>query len=204
VRLDYVEGPPRRYVLGGDGDGPAATIPSVTDIIGRFFPHYAGGNNSTFGRELGSDIHRAIELDEAGVLDVDSLDDFVLPRWDAYTAWREANSEWYTYGVEEMVCHPTLRYAGRIDLVLRDHDHIMVVDLKSGGPEKHHRLQTAAYRNALLEWADLMTARTVRRGCLYLPRNGEAKLVEHHDHELDFRAFAQLRDVYQWTERTNQ
>lgn len=175
-------------------------VPSVTTILSRFFPV---GWAPEFARDLGKDVHRAIELYEADDLAEDSVDEYVAPFVAAYRAFRLSMPEWRTFGVEEMVAHPALRYAGRIDLVFRAADSLAVVDVKSGEPFPSHRLQTAAYRAALREWAPtIMAADIVRRYALYLRKDATFRLVAHHDHEADFRAFAQLRDVYQWLERS--
>lgn len=183
------------YYLDGE------PVPSVTTILSRFFPSAWAPE---FARDLGKDIHTAIELFEHDDLDEESVDQYVAPFVAAYRRFRDDWPEWRTFGIEEMVAHPTLRYAGRIDLVFRVGNTLHVVDVKSGEPLPTHRLQTAAYRAALREWAPtIMAADTVRRYALYLRKDELYRLVAHHDHEADFRAFAQLRDVYQWLERSS-
>lgn len=174
-------------------------IPSVTTILGRFFPVWA----ADAARDRGTDIHNAIELIEAGNLDEASIADDIAPYLAAYSVFRSEHMDWQIADTEIIVAHPGLQFAGAIDAVFRTPKGLAVVDYKSGLPMLSHSLQTAAYRLALKEWAGFVSpGERIDRFCVYLKDDGTYDIREHYHHEADSRAFSQLRDVYAWTERT--
>lgn len=100
---------------------------------------------------LGQAVHRLIELDIAGTLDEDALDDRLLGYLEK---WREflAQSDFEPILSEERVCSVRYRYAGTLDLFGVLHGRLALIDAKrtssvprTAGP------QTAGYEVALRE-----------------------------------------------------
>lgn len=146
--------------------------------------HAAGLIDSTWVREeglkRGSFIHSAVELHLQGKLDEADLD----PRLKGYVdAFKKAQAELLfevvngSDGVpciERRVFHPTLGYAGTVDMVVRRGDAPpIVVDLKSGEPDDWHGWQLALYA---LTFTD-----RVQRANLYVRADGTYRWIERKD-----------------------
>jgi len=87
--------------------------------------------------------------------------------------------------IEEPTVHPGYRFGGRIDRTCLMHGLKTILEIKSGGIEKSHRIQTAL--QAILETAnDPLPARDWQRLCLYVQPNGRAKLEPPHEDPRDF------------------
>ncbi|HWG67488.1 MAG TPA: hypothetical protein VN662_08760 [Rhodanobacteraceae bacterium] len=132
-------------------------LPSVTEVLGPITAHeYRAVDRETMERAalLGKCVHKLIELDIAGTLDVETLDDSLRP----YLAqWRQflAQSGFLAIHSECRVHSARYGYAGTLDLAGTLNGARAVVDAKrtaavprSAGP------QTAAYRAALAELYD--------------------------------------------------
>lgn len=137
-----------RYTLAGQ------RLPSVTEILHPVTAHeYRGVDREVMDRAalLGKAVHKLIELDIAGTLDEDALDDSLRP----YLAqWRQfcAQSGFSAIHSERRIHSARYGYAGTLDLAGKLNGTNAVIDAKrtaavprSAGP------QTAAYRQALAE-----------------------------------------------------
>lgn len=107
--------------------------------------------------DFGTAVHLACELDDLGELDIERLDESLVPY---LKAWRKFSAE-HNVGwekIEHQVYHGTMRFAGTLDRFGLVNGRRTVVDIKSSvqlypsvGP------QLAAYANALTEpFADRM------------------------------------------------
>jgi hypothetical protein len=94
--------------------------------------------------------------------------------------------------IEEPMAHPTYHFAGRPDRIALIYMLLSILELKSGGKEKSHQIQTAL--QAILAAARYgIPAEAIPRYCLYLQDNGRYKL-ERHDKQKDFvRAYEIIR-----------
>jgi len=80
--------------------------------------------------------------------------------------------------VEEPIVHPTLGFGGRPDRRLVVHGVRTILEIKSGGPEKSHQVQTAL--QAILSEAETgIPGEMLQRLALYLQPSGRYKLIEH-------------------------
>lgn len=80
--------------------------------------------------------------------------------------------------VEEPLVHPRWRFGGRPDRVIVLDRMLGVLEIKSGGIERSHQIQTAL--QAILVATDLrLPAHHVKRWCLYVGEKGKFKLEEH-------------------------
>lgn len=137
-----------RYTLDG------AAVPGVTSALKLVSSaDYFGVPPEVLERKarLGTAVHRVIELDCQDDLDVDSLDDVLVPY---YRAWRSflVTSGFQVQLSESKLASRRYRFAGQLDLFGRLNAIPSVIDAKcvtvvmpSTGP------QTAAYVQALRE-----------------------------------------------------
>jgi CRISPR/Cas system-associated exonuclease Cas4 (RecB family) len=119
-------------------------IPSVTKIIDAMSEKQRFGY-SDYHATRGKFLHMATVLDDEGKLDEETVDPVVMPY---LTAWRKFKAETGAKMVEseKVVFCRNLRYAGTFDRIIEAHGRKQVlVDIKSGSPDKWHPLQVAAY-----------------------------------------------------------
>lgn len=83
--------------------------------------------------------------------------------------------------VEVPIGHPYHRYAGRPDRVWRLNGQLAVVDIKSGGEEKSHAIQTALQAILVSLKYDNLPPEMFARYALYLTPKGKAKPRPHED-----------------------
>lgn len=86
--------------------------------------------------------------------------------------------------VEVPRIHPDFRFGGRIDRILKVYRQLTISEIKSGGPEKAHQIQTAL--QAILASVEYgLPAEAWPRYAEYLQRDGKFKFVPH-DKRADF------------------
>lgn len=80
--------------------------------------------------------------------------------------------------------HPAFLFGGRLDRVLRAYQLLTVYEIKSGGPEPSHPIQTAL--QAILASAEYgLPPESWARLCCYLTTRGKFRIVTH-DNRRDF------------------
>lgn len=123
-------------------------VPSVTQILSPFknfdgIPEHVLENK----RQIGTAVHLACELDVLGQLDEDTVHPIVAGYLAGFRSWR-AQGGFRIVETESYVYHPTLRYAGQLDLIgerIEQHDH-WLIDIKTAATHTPiWRLQTAGY-----------------------------------------------------------
>lgn len=150
------------------------------------------------GRDRGKAIHAACELLFWDNLDWSTVDKRI-EGFVTSCAEYVAHSKFKPRRTEHQAFHPQLLYAGAWDA---DGDSLQIedflFDLKSGGKEKWHGVQTSAYK----ELAAVNGIKIKRRGSLYLQENGSmAKLYLHEDRN-DFKVFQSALRILQKEEQT--
>lgn len=178
-----------RYFLGNE------ELPSVSRII-RPLQDFSSVPSDVLAMKaaLGTAVHRATELDDAGDLDEDSVDDAVAPYLAAWRAFR-AESGADLVAVEERLYHPQLRYAGTLDRLatLRGRG-TWLLDIKSGtSVDPWVGVQLAGYR-LLVEAA----GRNVDNCAAVQLRDDGSYRIFEFGHPDDTRCFVGLLAVYQW------
>jgi len=160
-----------RYSYAGQ---PVGGVTEIVQALGIVEPRWF----SDYSRDRGTAVHAALEYLARGVLDWMSLD----PRIEGYVRagdqfMRDAGIEPGSPValVEHLVHHPTLRYAGRLDLYARAFGEMAVIDFKSGGLGCAD-IQTAAYEEALR--IELGAARPFRRMAVQLREDGTYKKTD--------------------------
>ncbi len=170
----------------------ARRIPSVTGMLAD-----CGIISNAFyteeGAERGTRIHDlAAQYDRGAITDVDGVDFNDDPNIRGWFLAHVSAMELLrpTWDQIEVACvsHDG-RWAGRPDRVGRLHGAHVICDIKTGGSEKWHGIQTAL-QDLLV--GELPTMLRHRYG-LYLARTGKWKLIPHDDK----RDYDRARDVLQ-------
>ncbi len=164
------------YTLDG------AKLPGVTRLISE-----AGLSDMNWVTEAallrGEYIHRTIELFLKDDLVESTLDETLKARLDAFrqfqreTGYQVQRDDAGKPRTEVRLFHPLYRYAGTVDQLGTLGGAPLLLELKSGAPDKWHRIQTALY-------CMLLDPRP-RRAVLYLPKSGGYRFVQHHE-RVDF------------------
>lgn len=173
--------------------------PSVTRVLAA-----QGFIDTTFLTETSGDrgtfVHEATIYIDRDTLDLNSVPAAWIGYLDSYRLWCERCRPQALLR-EARLHHPILDYCGTVDFFgwLEGDVWPWTIDLKSGAPEKWHKVQTAAYEEAIFAASD---ARTLlrRRGALYLHEDGrEATLVQHKSTR-DFGFFQAALACYRFKE----
>lgn len=142
------------------------------------------------GKERGSYLHLISEYYDQGDLDESTIDPRLMPYFEAYKTFRtqyDREFEW----IEAPQSDPTGVYAGTPDRILVSRPRALW-DLKTGAPQKWHKIQSAAYVNCLDD------PFSYSRFCLYLKNNGKFSVVEHPKAEYirDLAIFQSALNIY--------
>lgn len=198
-RLDFQQTEKRReYWLLPEGGQRRSRLPSVTTILRDTWPKPAllqwyareGANASTAleaASQRGKAVHRFIET----YATTGNLLDFADFPQDYWPYLRGAATFLWTYdikplAVELLVCHPELRFAGRLDLIaeLADAPGVpTLVDFKTnpkGAIYNEAHVQCAGYRMANERCDGLEIQRVVLVG---IGEDAGLNIVEGNDHE---------------------
>jgi len=179
-------------------------VPNVTSILAPLLDYSrVQADALERARQEGTAIHKMVELDCAGDLDTASLPEWMLPVYRAWQQFREA-SGFVPILNEYQGFHPTLKYAGTLDIVCEvpkftGWKGLVLLDVKRSlfaGPVIGAQL--AAY-DAILH-ADKAMPQPRRRGALRLSVGGKFQL-EPFDDPTDFSAFIALLTLKRWRER---
>lgn len=111
------------YMLDG------VRLPSVTGIIGKILPY--DFNASEWHMQRGTATHRACELLDNASLDWLTVDPEILPRVQAWEAFRRDTPQLKLVTCEERLAHDGLMFAGTVDRIFSDGKTLTVCDLKN-------------------------------------------------------------------------
>lgn len=126
----------------------------------------------------GTAVHRLTADYDLGVLDPDYTS--------GYKGWVDAYVEAIglvratIVSVEEPLMHPVYRYGGRIDRVVLIAGVKGIIEIKTGGKEKSHQIQTALQAILLSPFVNLPPWAIARRS-IYVKENGKYKCPPHED-----------------------
>lgn len=151
--------------------------------------------------DLGSKVHKAVELFEKKTLNRAKLDPLLN---DYLEQWIVAKNiiRFDPIAFETRVCSTKYHYAGTMDVhglllpsLPSDDVEEILIDVKSGASMPIHRLQTAGYRIAAIE-RGLVTEKC-KRACIYLsPDSWEIDF--HINNAYDSMAFISLSTYAYW------
>ena len=172
-----------------------AIVPSVTQILSaeRF---YDPSKYSAGSAQFGTDVHAACELWD--VYKEETGDERIKPYLKAWRGFCEQKAVKFTE-IEESHFHETHRYAGTIDRLGTIGENRVLIDIKSGGKEPWHPIQTAGY--AWMMEKPLL----LERMCVYL-RNDATYSIEFHTRakfQDDIGVFLAALCLQNWRLRNN-
>jgi hypothetical protein len=153
-------------------------MPHITGMLER-----AGLIDDTWYTEessaRGTAVHKLTADYDLGALDVATC----VSRYRGYllghvTAMQILQPE--ILSVEEPIVHPVHRFGGRPDRDVIIRRLRGVLEIKSGGEEKSHQIQTALQAELVALEAGI-PPEGLQRTCLYLKDKGKFKVVEHKD-----------------------
>lgn len=139
-------------------------------------------------RQLGTAVHAACHYHDEGRLRRDNLDEEVVPYLQAWMRF-VLESDFDIVGMETLVLHKTMGYAGRYDRKghRRGKPHRVLLDIKTGDPKAACAdAQTAAYVEA--ELSQLGHYEPIERVSIQLHEDGTYTEHPHRDRK-DFEFF---------------
>lgn len=167
---------------------PVPNVTSVLSVVGMGEFGYVSEDVLRFARDRGRAVHAATALDDMAELDESSVDPIAVPYLDAWRKFRRETGFTPT-AIEQKVYHKIYRYAGTLDRegVFGDAD--VLLDIKTGTPQRSTGPQTAAY----------LAARGGKRAryAVFLQQNGKYNLVPHKDRN-DLAVFLAALTIYNW------
>lgn len=165
---------PERHEYRIDG----VVVPSVTQVLSE--AGLIDGQWYTEESQLrGRTVHIMTALDDEGGLDESKVADEHRGYLNAWRLFR-AEATWVVLDSEEAIYHPVWCFAGRYDrrmCTFEDAPYSLIVEIKTGGAEHWHQLQTAAYERCVMH----AIPPTVQRYAIYLADDGTYKLRKHDD-----------------------
>lgn len=163
-------------------------VPSVTQIL-----HEAGIIDTAFyteeARQRGSYVAEATALLDRGELELAELDPALVGYVDAWKKFK-LDAQFVPELIEAPLFDPWGRFAGTLDRAGPLHGRWANVEIKTGGREEWHALQTAAY-------AHLMKRPAARRIVVYLEPDARYECHEFSDSG-DHAAFMAALAVVTW------
>jgi hypothetical protein len=169
-------------------------LPSVTQILKS-----VGLIDTAFyteeGRARGSAVHLACEYFDQGDLDEDSLDPQIAGYLQGYKDWVAHYGREFTW-IELPMQDKTGIYVGTSDRIL-DRRPRQLWDIKTGPPQKWHKIQGAAYVNMMDD------PFSYSRYGLYLRSSGKWKVEEFPKTEYmaDLAIFQSALNIYYFKEQ---
>ena len=185
MQINFTESTHTYWVERGD---LKEKVPSVSTIIGNILElDKAYKNIDPFYANRGTAVHKAIELHIADNLDEESLDDEVIPFFNAYKKFSNL-TKFDPLESERKVFSEELWVAGTLDLIGEIQNKRVLIDIKTGQKQKWHQIQTAGY-------ALLANCPDIFRYCLYITKKETFKL-EPHTNSIDFDVFKAMATVF--------
>lgn len=150
-----------------------------------------------FKRKIGRAVHKAIELYESGTLDVDTVDDVVMPYLESWIKFKTVKP-FRVIAAEQIVYSKKHRIAGRLDfnVVFDESPDIWQIDAKcvaQMAPET--ALQTSAY---VACWEEMGRDKIKRRGGLQLQPDGSIARLFPYTDKSDLPVFLNALNLFRW------
>jgi hypothetical protein len=181
------------YRANMPGTLQGSRLPSVTEIIKPLLPAEVTKYFTPESRDRGKRVHRMVQLDIEGRLDIAALDDELMSYYEGWQNFR-LGADFKPELVEQIVMDSAQYYAGRLDLYgkLDGYPALIdiktgVVDLRSAGPQTAGYLSAAAYEGLM--------PFTTRRFVLDL-KPGRASLSKELTSKMDKQSFFACYHIY--------
>jgi hypothetical protein len=170
-------------------------LESVTEILSLSgIADYRFSNAEAMQR--GSYVHTATEMIDRGTLDWEILDDTLRPFCEAYQRFIEDCRPEIIIS-EKPLYHATHLFAGTPDRVVKMHDRMVIVDVKTGALNPANWLQVAAYRELVQVSEDI---HATQGAVLCLQDDGKYRLKTCNlkDMKRDYQIFLAALTVVRW------
>jgi hypothetical protein len=175
------------YVLDGNA------VPSVTTVLRPGTPDFEKYYTPE-SRARGTKVHRMVQYDVEGTLDIGALDDELLLYYEAWQNFR-LGTNFVPELCEQPVFYEAFGYAGTLDLYGKLDGKPALIDIKTGVVTRTARAQTMAYLMAASYMG--MIPHATRRFVLDL-KPGRAQLSKEYtankSDQRAFMAFLYVRD----------
>jgi hypothetical protein len=152
-------------------DGNKIDFHSVTEILkSEGYTNFDGipENILIAAKELGTNVHKAIDMVNKGILDYESCDPILLEYIENYSNFLN-DYDVEVIESETIVNSKIWGYVGTLDLILKVNGIVGIWDIKTSKKiSKTTELQTAAYKIAREESGDI---KIKQRGCIQLFRD---------------------------------
>lgn len=144
---------------------------------------------------LGRRVHRMIQVDSTMGLERSDVDDDLLCYFDTWRDFRD-RSGFKPLLSEARVLSVKHGYAGTLDLFGELNGELWLPDVKRvARVSRTAAIQTAAYKQALVETYPELEGKTIRRGVLHMKKGGGFKLVPCAN-DSDFRVFLSCLNIH--------
>lgn len=125
-------------------------LPSVTQVlesVGISDYSMVPKNFLEAAQQLGTDVHRLLELYDKGTLDYDTVDDYIAPYLPSWVDFLDTTGA-KIIEIEQKVYCERYQYVGTLDRVLEIDGRLSILDIKTGMKSPGHAIQTSAYVQA--------------------------------------------------------
>lgn len=188
MQIDFNE-EKHEYRVGGIITPSVSQILKANGLMGNFKFNETAMQNGTA-------IHKALELWDKGTLDMNSVDSRVMK---CISLWEKAKKDLGIIGLEaiEKQVHFMTLFAGTIDRVAVTDSNILnkiIIDFKTGNPQKWGCLQTAGYAWTL----DVTNPYKFERMCMKIHWDMDRVKIESHTNRDDLATFMSMANVYHW------
>jgi hypothetical protein len=179
-------------------------VPSVTQITAPLMD-FTGIPQGVLERkrQIGTALHKAIELHLADDLVFESIALPVVPYFEAYLKFVN-DTGFITRNSEMKVASEKYGYAGTLDLDGVLNKRLSQIDFKTTATlSPAVAIQTAGYEQAANEMPDVDSlGKVLDRYALWFKPDGSYKLVQYKD-KMDFQIFLSLLNVFKFKQKHN-
>ena len=181
-RQKMIEITPENYIIDG------RQFIRVSTLIKKFglMPNYFSGGNAI---EFGTNVHKACEYYDKGILDLNTLDPALNPY---LSTWQKFMTN-YKIGkwdeIEETVISKIFGFAGTLDREFEGN----IFDIKTGQPSAWHGVQLALYKIA---YEEMTHKKVVGMYCVYL--NSDIYMVKWYNNKVDISVAMAMLTLRNW------
>ena len=171
-------------------------IPSVTQILQEVLPtNFCISPEALEAKaDIGRKVHTACEFYDTDSLNLESLHPTLLGYLQGWIRFRK-DFKFEPQQIELMLYHPAYRFAGRVDRIGTGN---ILIDIKSGMPQKSHAIQTAGYQ---MLWEGIKdNPKIKKRMSVYLDKGGDYKIIAHKE-ATDKNIFLSALSIYNYKRR---
>jgi hypothetical protein len=190
-----------RYTLRADGSEVPGVTSIINPVIGVDFS-FVDPDHLAKCAALGTAVHDVINRDITTQLQAKAVDlcEDALELYDYFDAWREfiLLSGFKPLLTEELVYSAKYGYAGQLDLFGELNGELWLPDIKRvNSVSRVAGVQTAGYKQALIETFPEYAGKTIHRGVLHLKPAAKWQLVPFNS-SADLKVFLSALNIHNW------